>query len=76
MQSGLKLIDGRGGRSGGGRGGHSGGGCGGGRGGFNSDNKVSKRPMKRRLYISKKLIELIIEWQGRGGGKKTAAVNK
>ena len=41
MQSGLKLIDGRGGRSGGGRGGHSGGGRGGGRGGFDSDNKVS-----------------------------------
>ncbi len=41
MQSGLKLIDGRGGRSGGGRGGHSGGGRGGGRGGFNRDNKVS-----------------------------------
>jgi hypothetical protein len=76
MQSGLKLIDGRGGRSGGGRGGHSGGGRGGGRGGFNSASKMSKRPMKQRLYISKKnMIELIIEWQGRGGGKKTAAVN-
>jgi hypothetical protein len=24
----------------------------------------------------KKLIELVTEWQGRGGGKKTAAVNK
>jgi hypothetical protein len=32
--------------------------------------------MKRRLHISKKVIELIIEWQDRGGGIETAAVNK
>jgi hypothetical protein len=65
----LRLIDGRGGSSGGGRGGGRGG-RGGGRGGgasgycaadLNSNNKVSKRPMKRRLHISRKVIELIIE---------------